>query len=115
VAGLGLDPGILPDRDDQSAWPALTHLLQATFAARTRDEWAAVFDGTDACVTPVLDYREAAAHPHLRARGSVTRGDERLSSGPTPRFASVGAGHPPDAQPRASTVDEVRVGWRQRA
>jgi alpha-methylacyl-CoA racemase len=114
VAGLGLDPDALPDRDDQAAWPALTLVLQEAFAARTREEWATVFDGTDACVTPVLDYREAAQHPHLKARGSVTRVDGRLSSGPAPRFASAGAHVPAPAQPRPSTVDEVRAGWRKR-
>ncbi len=111
VAGLGLDPDHLPDRDDQAAWPALTLVLQEAFATRTREEWATVFDGTDACVTPVLDYREAAEHPHLKARGSVTRVDGRLGSGPTPRFASAGARVPASAQPRPSTVDEVRAGW----
>jgi alpha-methylacyl-CoA racemase len=38
------------------------------FAAKTRDEWEAVFAGTDACVTPVLDYEEAAVHPANTAR-----------------------------------------------
>lgn len=111
VAGLGLDPEALPDRHDQSAWPALTAVLQEAFAHRTRDEWAAVFDGTDACVTPVLDYREAAEHVHLKARGSVTRVGDRLSSGPAPRFASAGVHESADAQPRPTTVDEVREGW----
>lgn len=115
VAGLGLDPGALPDRDDQSAWPALTRVLQEAFAGRSRDEWAAVFDGTDACVTPVLDYREAAEHPHLKARGSVTWTAGRLASGPTPRFAGADAGDPPAGQPRPTTVDEVRASWRARA
>ena len=114
VAGLGLDPGALPDRDDPASWPALTRVLQDAFAGRTRDEWSAVFDGTDACVTPVLDYREAAEHPHVRERGSVTRTNGRLSSGPTPRFANAPAGAAPEAQPQAATVDEVRAGWSQR-
>jgi alpha-methylacyl-CoA racemase len=115
VAGLGLAPDALPDRDDQSQWPTLARVLHEAFAARTRDEWAAVFEGTDACVTPVLDYREAADHAHLRARGSVTRTDGRLASGPSPRFAAAAAGTAPTAHPRASTVDAVLEGWVRRS
>ena len=111
VAGLGVDPAALPDRDDQSTWPALTRILESEFASRTRDEWAAVFDGTDACVTPVLDYREAAGHPHLAARGSVTRDGGRLASGPAPRFAGAGPAGRPAAEPPVTTAAEVRAGW----
>ena len=114
VTGLGLDPAELPDRDDQSSWPALTRVFQEAFVARPRDEWADVFDGTDACVTPVLDYREAAAHPHLKSRGSVTWSGDRLASGPTPRFADAGRGELPTAQPRAWSVDDVRAEWTGR-
>ena len=111
IAGLGIDGDSLPDRDDQAAWPTLTGVLAAAFAARTRDEWAAEFDGTDACVTPVLDYREAADHPHLSARGSITRAGGRLSSAPAPRFAGVGPGALPEARPTVTTVAEVRSAW----
>jgi crotonobetainyl-CoA:carnitine CoA-transferase CaiB-like acyl-CoA transferase len=62
----------------------------------------------------VLDYREAVEHPHLKVRGSVVRVEERLASGPTPRFASAGWSESPSAQPRPTTVDEVRAGWRRR-
>jgi alpha-methylacyl-CoA racemase len=111
IAGLGLEPSTLPDRDDQSRWPALAGILASEFASRTRDEWAAVFDGTDACVTPVLDYREAAEHPHLAARGSVTRDDGRLASGPAPRFSGSPRAGRPEAQPPSTTVGEVRAAW----
>ena len=47
-----------------AGWP-----LAETFATRTRDEWATHFEGTDACVAPVLTLRESTEHPHLRARG----------------------------------------------
>lgn len=52
VAKLGLDPSEAA-RDDPASWPALRERIAAVFASRTRDEWSAVFDGTDACVTPV--------------------------------------------------------------
>ncbi|MDX6315817.1 MAG: alpha-methylacyl-CoA racemase, partial [Streptomyces sp.] len=69
--GLGLDPADLPDRDDPANWPALQARFTARFAERTRDAWADHFDGTEACVTPVLTLDEAADHPHLRTRGTA--------------------------------------------
>ena len=73
--GLGLDPALLPDRDEPANWPRLRALLADCFARRDRDAWAAVFDGTEACVTPVLSVAEAAQHPHHLARksGPATR------------------------------------------
>ena len=58
----------VPAHRDPTAWADLTATLTTTFASRTRDEWAEVFAGTDACVTPVLDPEEAWAHPHVSAR-----------------------------------------------
>ena len=60
---------------DRPAWPAMRARLAAAFATATRDEWVARFDGTDACVTPVLALGEVAAHPHHRARGSFVDGE----------------------------------------
>ncbi|MBV2362006.1 CaiB/BaiF CoA transferase family protein [Streptomonospora nanhaiensis] len=87
LAGVGLagDPD-LPDQWDRERWPELRARFAAVLATRTRDEWAAVFEGTDACVQPVLSMPEAAAHPHVRARGSVVEKDGRLYPGPAPRF-----------------------------
>ncbi|MFC1416178.1 CaiB/BaiF CoA transferase family protein [Streptacidiphilus cavernicola] len=88
--GLGLDPALLPDRDEPANWPLLREQFAARFAARDRDAWAAVFDGTEACVTPVLTVAEAGRHPHQLARGSgpATR---------APRFSGTQAG--PDRHP----------------
>jgi len=60
MARLGLSQA--PDRRDRANWPALADLLARTFGARPRAEWEALFDGTDACVTPVLDLDEAVLH-----------------------------------------------------
>lgn len=50
---------------------ALIDEVRAIFAARTRDEWLALFDGHDVCLTPVNSPVEALDDPHVRARGTV--------------------------------------------
>ncbi|RMJ21369.1 Alpha-methylacyl-CoA racemase, partial [Aspergillus sp. HF37] len=58
LKGLGFAPGDVPDRDDRANWPKLREIFARRFAEKTRDEWEAVFDGTDACATPVLENEE---------------------------------------------------------
>ncbi|MEE8453741.1 MAG: CoA transferase, partial [Limibaculum sp.] len=59
-------------QNDRTAWPRLAARLAEVFAAAPRDHWAARFEGTDACVSPVLGLAEAPLHPHNRARGTFT-------------------------------------------
>jgi alpha-methylacyl-CoA racemase len=86
VAGLGLDSAALPAQYDTDSWPALAEAFAARFATRTRDEWAAHFEGVDACVTPVLTFDEAPEHPHIAARGSLYRVEGSVAAAPAPRF-----------------------------
>ncbi len=65
---LQLDMAAYGAQHDQSLWPQQHRMLETAFAAKTRDEWDAIFAGTDACVTPVLDYQEVAHHPANAAR-----------------------------------------------
>ncbi|MDP9840839.1 CaiB/BaiF CoA transferase family protein [Streptosporangium lutulentum] len=76
----------LPDRDDRSQWPALRERLAEAFRSRTRAEWEAVFDGTDACVSPVLEMGEAAGHPHNKARGTFVEVGGVRQPAPSPRL-----------------------------
>lgn len=55
---LGDVPG---DREDRATWPYLRELLTRKFLSKTRKEWEGIFDGTDACVTPVLTLSELEA------------------------------------------------------
>ena len=86
----------VPGQADLDRWPELRARLAARFRERTQAEWTAVFDGTDACVAPVLPLTEAAAHPHLAARGTYVDHDGLLQPAPAPRFsrtaATLGAG-----------------------
>lgn len=50
--------GAVPDRMDRRCWPELKEMIERRFAEKTRAQWESVFDGTDACVTPVLSNQE---------------------------------------------------------
>jgi alpha-methylacyl-CoA racemase len=58
LRGLGLKSEDLPERDDKANWPALRDIFSKRFKEKTRAEWEAIFDGTDACATPVLEQAE---------------------------------------------------------
>lgn len=68
--GLGLDAASLPPQMSVSDWPDLRQTFAQVFAQKTQAEWSRIFDGTDACVTPVLPLDEAGSHTHNRERGS---------------------------------------------
>ncbi len=87
IAGLGLDGRAFAARWNPASWPALRARLEEAFAQRTRDEWAAIFAGTDACVAPALDLDEAPRHPHNVARETFLTRDGALQPAPAPRFS----------------------------
>ncbi|MFL1461010.1 CaiB/BaiF CoA transferase family protein [Roseococcus sp. DSY-14] len=84
---LGLPEDAFADRMDPARWPVQKARLAGAFAARTRDEWAAAFAGTDACVTPILSMAEAPQDPHLRARGTFQEVEGVVQPTPAPRFS----------------------------
>jgi alpha-methylacyl-CoA racemase len=86
VRVLGLD-GTLPDRGDETNWPAIKASVAAVFRTRTRDEWAATFAGTDACVAPVLTLTEAPRHPHNVERSTFLEHGGIVQPAPAPRFS----------------------------
>ena len=84
---LGLQAKELPAQHDRKGWPALRTLFSERFKEKTRDEWCAVFDGSDACFAPVLTFSEARSHPHNVARGSYLRSGKVDQPAPAPRFS----------------------------
>lgn len=104
--GIPLDEAGLEAHYDRERWPELKARLAGLFRRRSRDEWCALLEGTDACFAPVLDMDEAVAHPHNRARGSYVERDGVVQPAPAPRFSRtpgsiqgppVGAGEHTDA------------------
>ncbi|MET8137946.1 CaiB/BaiF CoA-transferase family protein [Streptomyces sp. NPDC005251] len=105
---LGI-PELGPARQDPARWEELREGVAARFRTRTRDEWTAVFEGSDACVAPVLSLREAPGHPHLAARGTFVDHGGITQPAPAPRFSATPTsvrGGP--AQPGADTADVAR-------
>jgi alpha-methylacyl-CoA racemase len=86
LRGLGLDSTELPAQMDRTQWPAMKVRFADLFATKTRDEWTAIFDGVDACVTPVLSSREAARHPWNTER-DVFALEPVIQPQPAPRFS----------------------------
>ena len=85
--------------------------MQAVFKTRTRDEWCAILEGSDACFAPVLGLREAATHPHLAQRKSFIELDGVLQPAPAPRFSRT----PSAIQPSTiSAPAEILARWRPR-
>ncbi len=84
--------GPLPDPGDRASWPAMKARMAALVRTRTRDEWCALMEGTDACFAPVLDLHEAPAHPHNAERGTFVEVGGVTQPSPAPRFSRT----PPD-------------------
>jgi alpha-methylacyl-CoA racemase len=76
-----------PDRYDPDNAEELRSLIADTFRQRTQDEWCAVFDGTDACVAPILPMSKAPQHPHIAGRGVFVEKDGIVQPAPAPRFS----------------------------
>ncbi|PRD64512.1 CaiB/BaiF CoA transferase family protein [Malikia granosa] len=101
-----------PDFDaqwDRSRWPRLKAKLAQVIATRTRDEWCAIFDGTDACVAPVLDMDEAPRHPHNRSRHTFTEVGGVVQPAAAPRFSRTPPA--PPTPPRTASDPQVLLDW----
>lgn len=84
---LPLDPELAAAQYDSGAWPRLREAIAQRIREKTRDEWASLFEATDACVAPVLSLAEAPLHPHNAARGVHVRSGPMTRPGPAPRFS----------------------------
>ena len=110
--GLGLaGDESLPQQQSREDWPAMKERFAAIFKTKTRDEWSAIFEGTDACVSPVLSPWEAHEHPHNVARATYIEVDGAVQPAPAPRFSKTpSAVSKPPSPPGADTVSGL-VEW----
>jgi alpha-methylacyl-CoA racemase len=112
VQRLSVDLSEWPDQQDVAEWPRLRQLIADALGTRTRDEWAKVYVGTDSCVTPVLDFDEAAVNSHNLERGLLNNVGGVLHPAPAPRFSRTPAR--PVCVPTADEIDldQILGEWR---
>ncbi|HSZ37862.1 MAG TPA: CaiB/BaiF CoA-transferase family protein [Acidimicrobiales bacterium] len=112
IRGLGLEgDSSFPSQMSRDQWPAMKTRFGEIFKSKTRDEWSAIFDGTDACVVPVLSPWEAHLHPHNVARSTFVEVNGTVQPAPAPRFSRTpSAISKPPSPPGADTISAL-VEW----
>lgn len=106
---LELDAESLPRQMDKSAQDVLRKVFTDKFASKTQAQWCELFDGVDACVTPVLTFTEATSDEHLLARGALVEVDGIRQPAPAPRFSRTPAATPAPAPKTATPITEIWV------
>jgi alpha-methylacyl-CoA racemase len=108
LSGLGIPPGAAVQLD-QKGWPAMERRFAETFVSKTRAEWTAIFEGRDACVTPVLTMAEAPRHPHNAARQTFVETDGIVRPAAGPRFSRTPSSYP---ESNRGEFDELLRRWQ---
>ena len=99
VQRIGLDAGFIARQYDRRCWAEMRAAIGALILARTRDEWCALLEGSDACFAPVLSLAEVGQHPHAQARQAYTEVGGVLQPAPAPRFSRSQPAQPSPAVP----------------
>ena len=103
----GVSPDDYGSQNDKKEWPKQHELLESVFKSKTRDEWSGLFDGTDACVTPVLNMAEAQEHPHNKARNSHVVSGILTHPHPAPRFNGEKPAYPAAIPKRGADTESL--------
>ena len=111
IQRLGLDPTTLPGQNEFARWPELRAILTETFLKHDRDHWAAVFAGSDACVTPVLSFAEIETEAHNTERGGFYKEGDSIFPMPAPRFSRTQPGTPTPPRTPGEDTEAVLRDW----
>ena len=111
LSKLGLDTGDVPEQADSPSWAAGKDVLEKIFASRTREQWCAMLEGSDACFAPVLEPSEVATHPHCAARDMFAEVDGVLQARPAPRFSRTKPDMPSAPSKPDDCSDHALVHW----
>ena len=107
VQRIGLDEKFITRQYDRRCWPELREAITGLIAAKTRDDWSALLEGTDVCFAPVLSITEVASHPHAQARGGYIQVSGVTQPAPAPRFSRSQPGQPTPAVKPGTHTDAI--------
>jgi alpha-methylacyl-CoA racemase len=96
---------------DRAQWPQLQERVSAVFKTKTRDEWAALLEGSEACAAAVVGLFEAPQHPHLRARQTFVEHGGYLQPAPAPRFSRTTSAIQNSAAVAPITAADILADW----
>lgn len=102
-----LPPDLSEKQNDKAHWPMLHELFKKTINQKPRDEWAALFAGTDACVAPVLDFKEAASYPHNVERKAFFTENYITQTSIAPRFGRSTSPQPKLAEKTGNETNDI--------
>lgn len=111
IDGLGLMANDLPAQYDRSRWPELRQTFTDLIATRSQHEWATIFAGSDACVTPVLSFEDVEKTGYLVERETIIELDGVKQPAPAPRFSRTTPGFPTGPRPLGADTDDVLRSW----
>ncbi|MGJ6122759.1 CaiB/BaiF CoA-transferase family protein [Mycolicibacterium sp. Y3] len=111
LAKLGLDQAELPGQNDMARWEELRTTFTEVFKTKTRDEWAQIFAGSDACATPVLAFGEVLSEPHVAERDTFYETGAGLQPMPAPRFSRSRPGQPTPPPVVGADNDTILSDW----
>lgn len=104
---LGLEEYI-PDQNRRDRWGALSQALERAFLKQDQAHWVSLFEGSDACVAPVLTLQDVSVHPHLLARRSYDVRDGVMHASAAPRFSRTGGAIRPSRD-----GDALLAAWKE--
>jgi len=111
IEKLGLPERFVAEQNNPVVWPELIDALTSAFKTKTRDEWVAIFEGSDACVAGILTLQEAADHPHNKARNTYIEINGQVQPAPAPRFSRSQSATPNAPSSEGADTKQVLSDW----
>ena len=111
ISKLGLEKETLPDRDDKSNWKKLKSIFQEKIALKTMREWEKIYLGSDACVAPVLNFKEAFEDQHNTHRKIFPKAFGIIQPKPAPDLSRTPAPDINNSHKHKMKINEVNKFW----
>lgn len=111
VQKAGMPESFIQDQNNPEKWGEIKATMTETFKSKTRDEWAEIFEGSDACIAGILDFKEAVEHPHNKSRETYIEINGDMQPAPAPRFSRTQCAVPSAPPAEGADTKAVLAAW----